>query len=288
MICSMTAFARTSEEFHWGTATWEIRSVNHRYLESSIKLNDNDHQLEAKLQKRLKQCLHRGKVECTLKVQLNHTVAVESSIDQKLLRQLIQQSDSIAIQFKRSAAPTTLDILKWPGILNETSRNHIEQSDHKIGLFQATINQLIDCRRREGQELQTAIESRLNMIENILHAIESDKINIINKQREKFNERINTFGLNIDPSRLEQEVILALQKSDISEELDRLNAHTSEVKRVLQNGGECGRRLDFLMQELHREINTIASKSNSSHISKATIELKVLTEQMREQIQNIE
>lgn len=284
----MTAFARATEDFHWGTATWEIRSVNHRYLEPSIRLNDNDQFLEQQLRKRLQQQLHRGKIDCTLKVQLNHTAAVESSIDHKLLRQLIQQSDSIAIQFKRSSAPTTLDILKWPGILHEQTRNSEEQNEHKIGLFQAAINQLIDCRRREGKELQNNIESRLEIVETIISAIHNDIPNVIDTQRKKIKERINNFKVDMDPVRVEQEIILLIQKADISEEIDRLNAHINEAKRVLSEGGACGRRLDFLMQEFNREINTIASKSNSSNISSAAIELKVLTEQMREQIQNIE
>lgn len=284
----MTAFARATEDFHWGTATWEIRSVNHRYLEPSIRLNDNDQLLEQQLRKRLQQQLHRGKIDCTLKVQLNHTAAVESSIDHKLLRQLIQQSDSIAIQFKRSSAPTTLDILKWPGILHEQTRNSEEQNEHKIGLFQAAINQLIDCRRREGKELQNNIESRLEIVETIISAIYDDIPNVMDTQRKKIKERIDSFKINMDPMRVEQEIILLLQKADISEEIDRLNAHINEAKRVLSEGGACGRRLDFLMQEFNREINTIASKSNSSNISSAAIELKVLTEQMREQIQNIE
>lgn len=284
----MTAFARATEDFHWGTATWEIRSVNHRYLEPSIRLNDNDQLLEQQLRKRLQQCLHRGKIDCTLKVQLNHTAAVESSIDHKLLRQLIQQSDSIAIQFKRSSAPTTLDILKWPGILHEQTRNTEEQNEHKLGLFQAAINQLIDCRRREGQELHDAIANRLEAVESIITVIKDDIPNLITTQRKKIQERVNNFQLDIEPIRIEQEIVLLLQKSDISEEIDRLITHCKEVKRILNKGGVCGRRLDFLMQELNREINTIASKSNNSNISTAAIELKVLVEQMREQIQNIE
>lgn len=288
MIRSMTAFARQQGQFSWGTAVWELRSVNHRYLEPSFKLPDTMKSLEPLLRDKLRKQLSRGKVESLLRLQLNNGSSGAISIDQNLLAQLIAAGEAVQSGLKQAAPINPLEVLQWPGILNEQGPDSETMQEQTLALFQETLELLIGTREREGAELKTIIEQRLDAISVITEAVGKQMPLILDAQKQKIQERLAELKTELDPERVEQEIVLVAQKADIDEELDRLVTHVNEVHRVLKKGGACGRRLDFLMQELNREANTLSSKAIVSDSTQAAVELKVLIEQMREQIQNIE
>ena len=287
MIRSMTAFARQQAQYDWGTLAWEIRSVNHRYLELSFKLPDHLRALESILRERLRQRLTRGKVECALRQQVAPQTA-RLGINTPLLVELINNAETIQQKLRDSSGINPLELLQWPGVLNNAELNQEQLQEQALSLFAESIDQLLETREREGSALRTFVLDRADTIDHITGAIRQQLPVILDQQRQKLQEKVSELTAELDPARLEQEIVLLTQKADVAEELDRLDAHTSEVRRVLQQGGSCGRRLDFLMQELNREANTLSSKSIVTDTTQAAVELKVLIEQMREQIQNIE
>ena len=288
MIRSMTAFARQQQAFAWGTAIWELRSVNHRYLEPSFKLPDNMKSLEPTLRDKLRKQLSRGKVESLLRLQLNSGSSSTISVDQALLAQLIAAGEAVQAGLKQPAAINPLEVLQWPGILTEQGQDNETMQEQTVALYQQVLELLIETRQREGGELKAIIEQRLAAIDIITNAVRKQMPLILDAQKQKIQERLAELKTELDPERVEQEIVLIAQKADVDEELDRLQTHVNEVRRVLDKGGACGRRLDFLMQELNREANTLSSKAIVSDSTQAAVELKVLIEQMREQIQNIE
>jgi uncharacterized protein (TIGR00255 family) len=289
MIRSMTSFARQTSQQDWGSFVWEIRSVNHRYLEPSFKLSDNVRHLENDLRKLLRKNLSRGKVECSVRVQLGVADTSNNlSIDDELLSQIIGAVKKVQNQLDEPTTLNPLDILKWPGVILEAETNTESMSPEILNLFETTLKQLIEGREREGSALRNFIEQRLTTIAQITLDVRAQLPAILQTQRVKLSDRLEQLKTELDPERLEQEMVLLAQKADVDEELDRLDTHINEVRRVLKKGGACGRRLDFLMQELNREANTLSSKSIVSETTQAAVELKVLIEQMREQIQNIE
>ena len=288
MIRSMTAFARQQQTLAWGTAIWELRSVNHRYLEPSFKLPDNMKSLEPALRDKLRKQLSRGKVESSLRLQLNNGGDSAISVNQTLLTQLIAAGEKVQSGLKQPAAINPLEVLQWPGILTEQSPDSDTIQEQTLALYQQVLESLIATRQREGGELKTIIEQRLDAIDAITTTVRKQMPLILEAQKQKIQERLAELKTELDPDRVEQEIVLIAQKADVDEELDRLATHVNEVRRVLTKGGACGRRLDFLMQELNREANTLSSKAIVSDSTQAAVELKVLIEQMREQIQNIE
>lgn len=289
MIRSMTAFARQASQQEWGSFVWEIRSVNHRYLEPSFKLSENVRHLENDLRNILRKNLNRGKVECSVRVQLGAADnSGKLSIDNTLLSQLLGAVKDVQNQLDDVTTLNPLEILKWPGIISESDINTEAKSPEILALFETTLRQLVESREREGSALKDFIEQRLTTIAAITVDVRAQLPTILHTQRVKLSDRLEQLKTELDPDRLEQEMVLLAQKADVDEELDRLDTHIDEVRRVLKKGGACGRRLDFLMQELNREANTLSSKSIVSETTQAAVELKVLIEQMREQIQNIE
>ncbi|MFA7554592.1 MAG: YicC/YloC family endoribonuclease [Spongiibacteraceae bacterium] len=289
MIRSMTAFARQPTQHDWGTLIWEIRSVNHRYLEPSFKLPEALRRLENPLREQLRNTLSRGKLECALRLQINSgNDNGQFTINQTLLSQVIAAGETIQQQLQQAAAINPMELLQWPGVIasNETDDDVIYH--HALTAFQIALQQLIESREREGANLKQFIEQRLDAIADITTTVKQQLPHILQTQRQKLSERLGELKAELNPDRLEQEMVILAQKADVDEELDRLGAHLTEVRRVLNQGGACGRRLDFLMQELNREANTLSSKSIVSDTTQAAVELKVLIEQMREQIQNIE
>ena len=285
----MTAFARQTSQQDWSSLVWEIRSVNHRYLEPQFKLPDSIRALESDLRDTLRKMLNRGKIECSLRLQTqidDHSANL--SIDAHLLKQLITTSESLQNQLQNPSAINPLDILKWPGVIKEAQENTNTVNKQILNLFQTTLEQLVKTRAREGAVLVELIEQRLSAITEIIHTVRKQLPLILQAQRQKLIERLNVLKSELNSERLEQEIVILAQKADVDEELDRLDTHIIEVRRVIKKGGACGRRLDFLMQELNREANTLSSKSIVSDTTQAAVELKVLIEQMREQIQNIE
>ncbi len=289
MIRSMTAFARQASQHDWGSLIWEIRSVNHRYLEPSFKLPESMRRLENDLRERLRKTLSRGKVKCSLRVQFQAGGgSSQLSINTELLTQLISAGESVQQQLNEPSALNPLQLLQWPGIMSEPETDSDLMCEQALALFQVTLEQLVESREREGAALKLFIEQRLDTIGDITAAVKQQLPKILQAQRQKLQERLQELKTELNEDRLEQEMVILAQKADVDEELDRLDAHLIEVRRVLNKGGACGRRLDFLMQELNREANTLSSKSIVTDTTQAAVELKVLIEQMREQIQNIE
>ncbi len=289
MIRSMTAFAHKQIQTEWGTLTWEIRSVNHRYLEPAIRLPDCLRSLEASVREILKKQLSRGKVDCNLRFQRNESGNAGIEVNQALAEQLITANQQISALLKTNADHVrAMEILNWPGIVQSVELDAKSLQTVAIKLLEATLPELRESREREGKKLQALIRQRCDAMENWITQIKTCLPQVLDTIRQTLSNRLAELKSEIDQSRLEQELILLTQKLDVDEELDRLAAHIIEVQRVLTLDEPVGRRLDFLMQELNRETNTIASKSASAEITRISVEMKVLIEQMREQVQNIE
>jgi uncharacterized protein (TIGR00255 family) len=287
MIRSMTAFARGDRQGEWGTLVWEIRSVNHRYLEVSMRLPEDMRVLDAKIRSTVNRLLNRGKVECNLRYQ---PAAGEAalSINFELARQLADTSREIDHLLYNPAAVNSLDVLRWPGVMNPPEVNWDELREQAMQLLEEALQELLATRQREGERLGEMITQRLDGMQEIVADVRSRLPQIMQQQRDKLNARLEELDVQIDEARLEQEVAILLSKMDVDEEMDRLATHLDEVRRTLQQDKPIGRRLDFLMQELNREANTLGSKSVDIATTQASVELKVLIEQMREQVQNIE
>ena len=283
----MTAFARKQAEFSWGTLVWEIRSVNHRYLEPAFRLPEQFRPVETAFRDALRNTLSRGKIEAQLKFLPDLSEADQIPVNEALLVQLnsaIQKIDSIAAV----STPSALDMLKWPGIIKEQEQDAKVIEEASLSLFRDTLGQLKEHREREGLELEKTVETRLEAIIGIVGDIRDALPTILERQKQRLQEQIADLATDVDPDRLEQELVLVMQKADIFEEIDRLDTHVKEIRHVLSRNEPIGRRLDFLMQELNREANTICSKAVVTETTLNAVELKVLIEQMREQIQNIE
>jgi uncharacterized protein (TIGR00255 family) len=287
-IRSMTAFARETLSTPEGDLTIELRTVNHRYLDCTFKLPDALRQLEPKLRDLVGQNLTRGKLDFMVRLQLNNEVASSLDVDRERLDKLLHSAATIAAQLPDSQPLNTLDILQFPGICAARETSFDSFLTGTMSLTKNALASLAQSREREGEKLAEMILSRLHLIESELMTTRTAIPQLMEAQRERVISRIAELNIEVDSNRLEQELVHLAQKADVEEELDRLDAHLEEVRRVLKKGGPCGRRLDFLMQELNREANTLSSKSQSSNTTMAAVELKVLIEQMREQIQNIE
>ncbi|MGY0219540.1 YicC/YloC family endoribonuclease [Endozoicomonadaceae bacterium StTr2] len=288
MTSSMTAFARVESQQDWGSLVWEIRSVNHRYLEPHFRLPESLREIEPALREQLRKNLYRGKVECSLKLQLNET-SQTININSSLLKQLHQACDKVKAEFSDTGKVNPLAVLNWPGVLEADEADFSVIREKALQSFREAMIQLTDTRKREGAELQQFIFQRLDSVGENVREVQKRMPDVLAWQRQRINQRLEDAKVELEANRLEQEMVMVAQKCDVEEELDRLNAHSTEVRRVLeQSKGAIGRRLDFLMQELNREANTLASKSIDADVTRHSVNLKVLIEQMREQIQNIE
>ena len=287
MPSSMTAFARQTIECDWGTATWEIRSVNHRYLETNFRMPETVREIEMTLRELARKHLQRGKVDFSL--QLNIVQSTGSiAINDELVTQCISACERLAQQMDNPAQISPLDILRWPGALKEADVDRDALKQTIVELFKGALKQLKEGRQREGEKLQLLIEQRLKSIAAEVAKVRDHLPLLLSAQKQKIIDRLHDVSDNLDSERLEQELVFLAQKADVDEELDRLDTHLTEIRWVLKRKEPIGRRLDFLMQELNREANTLGSKSIASDTTKSSVELKVLIEQMREQIQNIE
>lgn len=284
---SMTAFARNTIDFPWGSVTCELRSVNHRFLETSFRLPETLREIEMPLREIARKKLTRGKVDCSVQMAFNNSDAAINA-DLNLAKRYIDIAEQIADQIDQPAPISPLDIMRWPGILKD--KDIEPESLHKAAIetFSATVDQLLQGRQREGNKLADIIEQRLVGIESQVKIVRDNLPDILAHQRKRLEEKMVDMKTQLDEGRLEQEMVIIANRSDVDEELDRLEVHIAEIRRVLQSSDSIGRRLDFLMQELNREANTLGSKSIAGVTTQASVELKVLIEQMREQIQNIE
>ncbi len=284
---SMTAFARNTVDFSWGSVSCELRSVNHRFLETGFRLPETMREVEMQLREIARKKLTRGKVDIALQIAFNNNDAAVSA-DMVLAKRYIDIAEQIADELQNPALISPLEIMRWPGILRDQDVE--SQSLHKAAIqtFNETVAQLLEGRQREGDKLAEMIEQRLNGVETQVAIVRENLPAILEHQRTRLNEKLESLRAQVDEDRLEQEMVIISNRADVDEELDRLEAHISEIRRVLNSKESIGRRLDFLMQELNREANTLGSKSIAGVTTQASVELKVLIEQMREQIQNIE
>ncbi|MBB3169874.1 YicC/YloC family endoribonuclease [Simiduia aestuariiviva] len=285
---SMTGFGRVEASFDWGNLSWEIRSVNHRYLEPHFRLPETQRHCEPLLRDALRKTLNRGKVEATLQLQIGRAEQSELGLDQDRLQQVIGAVKHLQRADVQLAAVNPLELLRWPGVVVEDAVDTDTLNQCILDAFRHGLTQLSDNRAREGAELAAFIEQRLAAIAEQVAQVRALMPTILQAQRSKLQARLEELTGQLDQDRIEQEIVMLTQKADVEEELDRLGAHINEVRLTLKKSEPIGRRLDFLMQELNREANTLSSKSVVTETTQAAVELKVLIEQMREQIQNIE
>lgn len=288
MAHSMTAFARQELVRDWGTLTLELRSVNHRYLDISSRLPEDFRNLEPKIREKVSAKLARGKVDIGLRFSPTETRAGEIQIDKELVQQIANASREVDHILYNPEAVSSLDILRWPGVIKTPELDSAELSTALFELLDITLKDMLEGRAREGEKLASLIQQRCQSISDVIEAVKKRLPEIMQIWREKLLTRIQEASVEVDENRLEQELVMIAQKTDVDEELDRLVTHIAEVERVLKDKKPIGRRLDFLMQELNREANTLGSKSIDTETTKASVDLKVFIEQMREQIQNIE
>ncbi|MFZ6041372.1 YicC/YloC family endoribonuclease [Vibrio natriegens] len=288
MIYSMTAYARKEVKGDWGSAVWEIRSVNQRYLETYFRMPEQFRALEPVLRERFRKRLARGKVECNLRFEANPAAKGELSINETLANQVIKAAEQVMHMTGELSRINPFQVMQWPGVMETPEQDMDEVNKVLLSAFDEALGEFIDARGREGDNMKALIEQRLDAITAEVVKVRARMPEILEWQRERLFSKFEDAKVELDASRVEQELILLAQKSDVAEELDRLDSHVKETTNILKKGGAVGRRLDFMMQEFNRESNTLASKSISTDITASGVELKVLIEQMREQIQNIE
>lgn len=287
MIRSMTAFARNEVKGDWGTAAWEIRSVNQRYLETYLRLPEQFRSLEPVLRERIRQRLTRGKVECALRFDANPAAQSTLTINEELARQLIAAAKWVQ-QTSGEGTINPLEVLRWPGVMAAAEQDLDAISTALMAGFEQAMDEFVAAREREGSALKALIEQRLDGVSAQVAIVRGHMPDVLQWQRERLQSKMEDAQVQADNNRLEQELVLLTQRLDVAEELDRLEAHVKETRAILKKNEAVGRRLDFMMQEFNREANTLGSKSINAEITGCSVELKVLIEQMREQIQNIE
>jgi uncharacterized protein (TIGR00255 family) len=288
MLTSMTGFARQAAECPLGTLTWELRAVNHRYLDVQFRLPEELRANEIELRQQVASQLKRGKIECSLhfrrvisesaELKLNHELVGQINAKLKELSKLLDDTDEV----------DPIAVLRWPGVVTEPDVDTTPLYEEASRLLGQTLAALGAMRASEGERIAEMIEARCREILRISSSIRNRMPDVLAAVRARQQERIDKLDIEADPARLEMELALIAQKLDVDEELDRLDSHVSEIRDVMASNEPVGRRLDFLMQELNREANTLGSKSADTDTTKASVELKVLIEQMREQIQNVE
>jgi len=289
MIYSMTAFSRVQHQGEWGNLVCEMRSINHRYLEIGIFVPEVLRVLEMPMRELIRQHIKRGKIECVIRYQpsaSSETTAV--SINADYAKGLCQAAEQIAAFLKGAAPVSPTDILRFPGVLETREADIKKLQDQVFHLLEKTLNDLLAARAREGEELKHLFLQRMDLIQGELSKVRDRLPQVMQEQQDKLRKRLADVKLELDSGRLEQEMVIYAHKVDVAEEIDRTETHVTEVRRVLKQGGLAGRRLDFLLQELNREANTLGSKSADSILTHAAVEMKVLIEQVREQVQNIE
>ena len=288
MLNSMTGFAREMAETPFGMLTCELRAVNHRYLDVQFRLPDQLRPKELDLKSKVGDVLKRGKIECSIHLKRGTAEASELTLNEELVRQVSERAGELARLLPESRAIDPIDILRWPGVVAEPEIDAEPLYAEAATVLEAALSSLVAMRASEGERIAAMLESRLEDVLRIAADVRVRMPEVLDAVRTRQRERIDKLDVDADPARLETELALIAQKLDVDEELDRLESHVSEVRAALAAGEPVGRRLDFLMQELNREANTLGSKSADTDTTRSAVDLKVLIEQMREQIQNIE
>ena len=288
MIRSMTAFARQETETDEGTLSWELRSLNHRFLEIGLRLPDEVRAAEAAVRERINARLGRGKVDCTCRFRQKLTGSVPVDIDEDNLTRLLAACESVGTRLHYTVPLSPLELLRWPGVVCEEKPDTAPLLKNTLLLLDQALNELVTSREREGGQIKGLLMQRCEAMGQLVVQAREMLPEIRAGLRARLVARLAELDVEADPGRLEQELVLQIQKIDVDEELDRLEGHIEELRRVLEREEPVGRRMDFLMQELNREANTLGSKSVAAGTTNISVELKVLIEQLREQIQNVE
>ena len=288
MIASMTGFARREISGSWGALVCELRSVNHRFLESGFRLPDELRAAEGELRQRLARDLKRGKVDCSISFRRPQGAETALEVDPAALERLLTSVRDIARTLPGNHTVNVLDVLRWPGVLRDETADTEELVAAAHVVFGSTVEELVAARAREGQRLRELLEQRCGGLETLVAHVRTRLPEVHVRVRARLDERLAELKANVDQERLEQELAMLLQRLDVDEELDRLAGHIVEIRRVINGSEPAGRRLDFLMQELNREANTLSSKSQDLETTRSAVDMKVIIEQMREQVQNVE
>jgi uncharacterized protein (TIGR00255 family) len=289
MIRSMTGFARRERQGSWGTLACEIRSVNHRYLELSLRLPEDLRGLEGDARQAVSAALRRGKVDVGLYLRGQPASTATLEINRAVVEQLARTAAEVtAIAGGPPASLSPLELLRWPGVIREQDRDLQPAQVAAMELLQETVRELNESRAREGARIREMLLGRCHSVQQSVEQLRARLPEIAARIRERVGERVVQLGGTVDPARLEQELVLLAYKMDFDEELDRLGSHVAEMLQILDAKEPAGRRLDFLMQEFNREANTLSSKSQDAETTRAAMDIKVLVEQMREQVQNVE
>jgi len=287
MIASMTGFARREICGPWGTLVCELRSVNHRFLEAGFRLPDDLRSAEGELRQHLTREVRRGKVDCVFTYRRAQAAEAGLEVDAQSLERLLVRLKDVGRSFPTHSV-NLVDVLRWPGVLKEDTSGGEELMVAAKALFGSTLEDLVAARGREGLRLKEILEARCTSLEDLVSQVRARLPEVHTRLRARLDERLKELTANVDQDRLEQELAMLLQRLDVDEELERLSGHIQEVRRVLSANEPAGRRLDFLMQELNREANTLSSKSQDLETTRSAVDMKVVIEQMREQVQNAE
>lgn len=288
MIRSMTGYARLERSTEYGTLSWELRSVNHRYLDLGFRMPDEFRSMEPAFRTQVSAVLKRGKIECGLRLTALPGTASPLTINMQVLDQLLAHTREIAEKLPAAAAPNPLEVLRWPGLLGEPEKDPAPAQKAATELLGETLAQLSQNRASEGGRIREMLITRCETMDEIVRFVREKMPDVMSNLRQRLRDRIAQLSEEVDNERIEIELAVLAQKFDVDEEMDRLRSHLTEVRSTIDRDDPIGRRLDFLMQELNREANTLSSKSQDTEVTRAAVELKVLIEQMREQIQNIE
>jgi uncharacterized protein (TIGR00255 family) len=288
MIRSMTGYARAEQQGPWGRLSWELRSVNHRYLDLQIKLPDEFRVLESELRVLAGGKIGRGKVEAGLRFNREAAATAAPEPDRERLRELRAALNVVAEELGALGQPEPMRVLAWPGVVRQETAEVAPPLAEATALFHKALADFADTRAREGERTATFLRERLEALAALVERVRARGPQVRDAWLERLRARIADLGVEVEPARLAQEVALAAQRADVDEEMARLVSHITEVRDTLARDEAVGRRLDFLMQELNREANTLSSKSQDAEMTRCAVEMKVIIEQMREQVQNIE
>jgi len=288
MPFSMTAFARIDRTTEWGELAWELRTVNHRYLEMSPRLPEILRALEPKIRTAVSKVLTRGKVDLNLRFQAKAAGSEKIELDTDLVKKLLAAADEVGHMAGGAQPIEVAEVLRWPGVIKEQEFDNAALQKQVMDCLAEALAELVQTRQREGDKLQAMMLERVEAMKKTVSGVNEILPELLENYRKRLTDRLQEIIAEVDQDRVEQELVIYAQKTDVAEELDRLNVHLGEVERVLNQKKPVGRRLDFLMQELNREANTLGSKATDIRLTNAAVDLKVLIEQMREQVQNIE
>jgi uncharacterized protein (TIGR00255 family) len=288
MLRSMTGFARAERVTPAGLLAWEIRSVNHRFLEIGLRLPEELRASEAEYRRAIGAVARRGKVDASFYVRPGPAAGRDLTLDEDLLDRLVAQASVLRRRLGPEGRIDATDLLRWPGVVKDAERDAAPLAAAAMDLLAEALAAFTTSRAAEGERIAQMLGSRVAQVSKIARAVAARLPEVQARIRVRMQERLAALGAEVNPERLEQEIALLLQKMDVAEELDRLQSHVTELTATLESGEAVGRKLDFLMQEFNREANTLSSKSQDVETTRQAVELKVLIEQMREQVQNVE